>query len=69
MSYVVICREDRYLCAPDVPGSYVAATRRLFDAEDAAKYALTISPSREPRIVTPEEYLRIVGWTQYEGVT
>lgn len=62
MSYVVICRDD---VKPDgSKGDYVRATRTLFaDAEDAARYASTVNASREPRIVSPAEYLVIVeGW-------
>lgn len=55
--YVVICRADR--TADDKPGEYVCATHRLFDAEQAAAYAMTVAQSREPRIVEATEYLKI----------
>lgn len=62
--YVVICRDDvsgRHATPP-----YVAATRRLMNAEQAAYFAQGVSPSREPRIVSAIEYLRIcLGWTDY----
>lgn len=62
--YIVICRDDS---APDgTPGHYVVATHRLFTAEGAAKYAPTVASSREPRIVTPAEYLLVCGGFRLE---
>jgi len=56
-NYIVICRADT---APDgTKGEYVCATHRLFDAEQAAAYAMTVARSREPRIVTTAEYLQV----------
>lgn len=60
--YVVICRDDN---APDgSPGAYVASTRTLFlDAEAAARHAAGVAAAREPRIVSPAEFLReCMGW-------
>ncbi len=59
-NHVVICRannEDEW--------EYVAATRRLFTAEGAAKYASTIHVALHPRIITAAEYLKSwQGWKE-----
>lgn len=55
--HVVICRTDY----PE-GFEYVLATRRLMTAEEAAKYAAQVSPSRYPRVLGIAEYL-----TAFEG--
>lgn len=58
-NHVVICRADN----PD-EWEYVAATRRLFTAEEAARYAASVSVERYPRVLTAAEYLAILGWKE-----
>ena len=49
-NYIVISREDT--TTPDGKGSFVLATRTVFEDETAAMlYAATISPSRETQVV------------------
>lgn len=62
--YVVICRTDSD--PSGIPGQYVAATHRLFTAEAAAEYATRVAVSRQPRIVTPTEYLLICRQFKFE---
>ena len=55
--YVVLCRGDRKLENPSVPGDYVLATRHIFHSlEIATDYAKTVSPSRKPLVT-------LVVWT------
>lgn len=53
--YVVVCRDDYN--SDGSGGEYIAATHRLFTAEEAAKYARSVAPGREARIVRASEYL------------
>lgn len=57
--YVVICRADN-----SEEFEYVAATRRLFTAEEAARYVTRVASSRYPRVLTSAEYLKILGWKE-----
>jgi len=45
---VVICMDE---------GRWYLATRRLFDAKDAARYAATIHPSRGAKVLSMEDFL------------
>jgi len=50
MKYITICREDRQ--EDGTPGSYVLATRQVFDTlEEAQRHIEPISASREPQVV------------------
>lgn len=52
MRYIVICLDDT--------ADYIAATHQLFTAEAAGRYVRTVSPDRTPRIITAEEYMRLI---------
>lgn len=50
MKYITICREDRQ--EDGTPGSYVLATRQVFDTlEEAQRHIEPISASREPLVI------------------
>jgi hypothetical protein len=55
-SHIVICIADHST------DRYEAATRTLFTAEEAAKYASGMHQNLRPRVVTPVEFLKIAGW-------
>lgn len=56
-NFVVICRADN-----GDEWEMVAATRRLFTADQAARYAATVAVSRSPRVLSAAEYLAAIGW-------
>lgn len=59
-NYIVICRADN-----EDEFEYIAATRRLFTAEEAARYASSVAAHRYPRVTTAAEYLRSwEGWKE-----
>lgn len=55
--YRVLVRLDRQ--ADGTPGKYVLNGHK-FSAEGAAKFAQTVSKSREPRVVSEQELKRII---------